>query len=119
MIINHVFKSRRKLRKVSSLEKLTSNESNSKKKKIISKKDLKFAITSLSLNGLFLTLNFPICVLNIYLSNTNADNFNSFIGMFFVNLYYAYFGVSFYISLLVNSIFRDEFLAMIKLKTHL
>jgi hypothetical protein len=76
-----------------------------------SNRDNKFAITVVSLNIMFFLLNFPITL--SHLPFIPSDIYLSDISHVF---YYAYYSLGFYIQLIVNSDFRQEFLRMIELK---
>lgn len=79
-------------------------------------RDIKFAITSISLNVLFLTFNLPTTLYNFFRFSLVAynliqlDSIISSIINFVFNLNYA---TLFYVNLIVNSLFRKEFLNMI------
>lgn len=77
-------------------------------------KDIKFAITSIFLNIVFITLNLPICI--IYL-DTNSFDTNSLKYVVSLILFYLTYSVNFYLFVFVNSMFRDEFLAIFRSKT--
>lgn len=62
---------------------------------------------------MFFILNFPIAFNDF--SFMDLDNY--FNDLTFV-LYYAYYSLGFYIQLLVNSDFRNEFLRMVNLKVN-
>ncbi len=87
-------------------------------KNSIKSKDLKFALTSISLNLCFLFLNFPI-VLFLLLSNY-FELISSNLDLFYVigsTFYYMNYGNVFYINILVNSLFKNELVQMIKSKS--
>ena len=77
-------------------------------------RDAKFAITSLTLNVMFIILKLPFLifyVLNAYLLYYDVYFYN--IANF---LFYLYTSSGFFIHLATNSIFRQEFLLLIRLK---
>ena len=78
-----------------------------------SRRDIKFAITVVSLNIMFLLLNFPIALND--LPFTLMGDYFYHISLTF---YYAYYSLGFYIQLIVNSDFRHEFLRMINIKVN-
>ena len=78
------------------------------KKKL--KKDIKFAVTILVLNISFLIFCFPICLANYFYVYLIDDLFYDF----FICLFYLEFCTNFYILVLFNSMFRKEFIALLK-----
>ena len=83
----------------------------------IKQKDIKFAITTVTLSVSFFLLNLPLCLYNLF---TNEIEFNdadsslfSTISIFF---FYSNFAVVFYVNLITNSIFRKEFLVFVRLR---
>lgn len=74
------------------------------------KKDIKFAVSSVFLNILFFTFNFPACIVNtFFLSESDLMEVLDF-------LFYASFCINFYVLIFFNSIFRKEFFLFMKLK---
>lgn len=94
-----VFNSRRKI--------LTSTTIGVRK----SRRDRKFAITSITLNTIFLTLNLPIVLFLTY-GNSVEGNLHSMLFEIFNAVYYTNYATNFYVQLAVNSIFRREFLGI-------
>jgi len=90
-IIHRVFKSRNRI-------------SNSIKETKRLKRDIKFAIMSLFINLVFIILNLPLAVI-LFLPNYYSHT--AFLFIFY--LFFFSYGVNFYIMILVNSIFRNEF----------
>ena len=78
-----------------------------------SKRDIKFAITVVSLNIMFFVLNLPICI-----SNLPFLSLGSSFGDISAAFYYASYSLGFYVQFLVNSDFRHEFLRMVKIKVN-
>ena len=78
-----------------------------------SRRDIKFAITVVSLNIMFFLLTFPIA-----LNDLPFMSFGDSIGDISLAFYYAYYSLGFYVQLLVNSDFRHEFLRMINIKVN-
>jgi hypothetical protein len=76
------------------------------------RKDIKFSITSIFLNVVFIILNLPLCV--IYLDEDNFDK-NSVSYVVSLYLFYTTYAINFYLFLVVNSSFRNEFLKLIHL----
>jgi hypothetical protein len=85
----------------------------------LSRRDIKFAVTSIVLNVTFLALNLPQKIyFNVNNSRMNTQTMevtillNNFLGLL-VNFYYA---SDFFVQLATNSIFREEFLKVLDLK---
>lgn len=76
----------------------------------LSQRDRKFAITILSLNFIFLLLNLPVEIYDLFVPVSNLNR----VYYFLVMLYYAHAGSSFYVQVAVNSLFRWEFLRIIR-----
>ncbi len=96
LLISAIFKSRRRI----------SNLSNPNKQL---KRDVRFAITSFSMNWLFFILNLPISLAFIFPVIMDVNTL-------FVSTYYIYFisyAINFYIMIATNSLFRKEFLDLI------
>jgi len=95
-----------------SRRKVASNQSITEKKNF--KKDMKFTITSIFLNLIYVILNLPISI-TIFLPNYQSRS----IYVFSFFLFYFSYGVNFYIILMFNSIIRNEFLNLFGfVKTH-
>ena len=73
-------------------------------------RDNRFAVSAISINVMFLVLKLPLLV---YYIITYKDSILSRITYL---LYYSYFGLGFYMQLIVNRDFRYEFLSLINLK---
>lgn len=73
-------------------------------------RDNRFAISAISINIMFFVLTCPIV---IYYMITYED---SIISNFAYLIYYSYFGFGFYMQIIVNRDFRNEFLSLINLK---
>ena len=80
----------------------------------IKSKDIKFAITSLSLNLLFFIFGFPV---GLYLILQNEIQYDIYINQFllklFLPLFYINYSDLFLISIIANSIFREELLLIL------
>ncbi len=74
------------------------------------KKDIRFSITLISLNVIFVVLNLPII---IYLIILMTGNFDPIIFSIVDNLYYLSYCLNFFIYIIVNSNFRKEFFRII------
>jgi len=74
------------------------------------KRDILFAITSLVLNLVFIVLNLPF---SLILFLPKFFNFEMFLLTFFI--YYASYGVNFYLMVFTNSLFRNEFISCMKI----
>ena len=70
----------------------------------------RFAMSAISLNIMFLVLNFPLTIYNLLACD------DVILGNIFYLLYYGYFGLGFYMQIIVNRDFRDEFLLLLNLK---
>jgi hypothetical protein len=71
--------------------------------------EIRLATVSISLNLIFLFLNMPVCVISLF---PNIANENIFLYSYY--LFYFSYAINFYILLLSNSLFRDEFLNLFK-----
>ena len=71
--------------------------------------EIRLATVSISLNLIFLFLNMPFCVISLF---PNISNENIFLYSYY--LFYFSYAINFYILLLSNSLFRDEFLNLFK-----
>ena len=82
----------------------------------IRKKDVKFAITSVSLNFMYAILNSPLCLFMIYAGlsgiNQTGDIF-TLIDLIASIIYYSNYSALFYITIFVNSFFRREFIVFL------
>lgn len=105
MIIISLFKSRFRLRHAQAGPKERKQQT---RKRL--KRDIQFAITSIYMNLIFIAFNFPICVA-LFL-----DNITSLLYLIMVDLYYSSYVVNFFIYLAFNSLYRDEFLTMLRIK---
>ncbi len=80
-------------------------------------RDIKFAIVSISLNILFLIFNLPTTAYEIFINklfkNNQTQLFN-LIGSFIHLMFLCNYGNLFYVSLIVNSLFRNVFLNILK-----
>ena len=83
----------------------------SKKDKKKLRRDIRFGVSSIALNVFFVILNLPLCVTNIFFPLLDDFTYNIFIIVF-----YAIFCINSYILFFFNSIFRNEFLVMLKLR---
>lgn len=78
-------------------------------------RDRKFAITSVSLNVLFLILNVPAPFFGVISTLIEIDiPLNNFLGYLSLCCYYSYYAISFYVQLAVNSIVRERFVRFFK-----
>ena len=78
-------------------------------------RDRKFALTSVSLNFLFLLFNVPAPfygVLSTFIDDIDVD-LSNLIGYVCLCCYYSYYAISFFVQLTVNSIVRERFLKLI------
>ena len=77
----------------------------------IHKNDFYFAFSSISLNIVFLILNFPVC---LYLYITEGGQSEKF--FILDNMYYLNYGSGFFVHLFSNKIFREEFYIILLMK---
>jgi hypothetical protein len=99
LLIRAIFKSRRRI-----------HLSNSARENKRLKKDIKFAISLLSMNLLFILLNLPIEIYNLIYTNTYYNN-NIYISLSYI--YNLSSAVNFYLNLLTNNLFRKETLLLL------
>ena len=100
-----------------SRKKSTLNNSN----KLIRRKDLRFALTSITLNFVFFLLNLPYGILsltNMYNQDLskNKDLYQLISSLFYL-LTFSNSATVFFINLAVNSMFRNEFMRLIQKKS--
>jgi hypothetical protein len=98
VILNCLFKSRRKIEKSLSQEM--------KERKV---RDVKFAINSVILSLLFIILEMPITVCYLI----GFEFLNPLVVAVSAMLFYSNYSVSFFTYLIFNSVFRNEFLSLI------
>ena len=77
------------------------------------RKDVKFAIITISLNLIFLTFNLPLIVSSLLLNYLN--DIEHLILDLFLFLFQCNYSSLFYVNLIVNSLFRKQFFNLIKL----
>jgi len=71
-------------------------------------RDIRFSVSSLSMNLLFVVLNLPLSVLNLLSGQSLTSIYLT------VYLFYLSYGINFYVILLTNSIFRYETFSLFK-----
>lgn len=82
--------------------------------RVKSKRDNRFIVSVISLNIIFLVLNLPIATIAL----TGDDSIqNQLVLYFFQYLVYLYYAIGFYVQLVVNSDFKNEFLKLVNLKS--
>lgn len=101
-IIYHVLKSRLKI--------MAKNSEGQR----IRGRDRKFATGLISLNFMFLMLNLPIVIFNLFTIDVDSDTLNV-LSYFTILLYYLNSAIGFYVQLIMNSLFRTEFLVLLRL----
>lgn len=99
MLIVYIFRTRKNI----SSKKCLKNERNRMQK------DIRFSTTILFLNFFFLVLNLPIQYVTVVFVDLTITYFNYF-------LYYFSYGVNFYILFFTNSMFRNEFLEIFRIR---
>jgi hypothetical protein len=103
LLIISIFKSR---------SRVNINDSIRERKRLF--KDIKFSISLISMNLLFILLNLPIEILSFL-----AKDYLTF-GYLYVAFGYIYYlasAINFYLIFLTNSLFRKEFLLLFKIKS--
>ena len=103
LLILSIFKSR---------SRININDSIRERKRLF--KDIKFSISLISMNLLFILLNLPIEILSFL-----AKDYLTF-GYLYVAFGYIYYlasAINFYLIFLTNSLFRKEFLLLLKIKS--
>ncbi len=76
------------------------------------KRDVRFAISSFSMNLLFMVLNLPLSMVQLFPNYSNIAYLSTFY------LFYFSYGVNFYVLFLTNSIFRKEVCRLFKKKSN-
>lgn len=107
--VGFIFKSRRRLKSLPKIQALKSQI-----------RDVKFAVTSISLNVFFLLTNAPIPIYSLYDTyfelNERENGLKYFIETLVVFLWYFYYACNFYLQLIVNSLVRAEFFMLLSWK---
>jgi hypothetical protein len=82
----------------------------------VTRRDRKFALTSVALNTMFLLLNLPVLLLIAYGENIDPDLYNM---MFYILniIYFVNYAIGFYVQIVFNSIFRSEFFLILNLQS--
>ena len=75
------------------------------------KRDIRFAITSIALNVLFLCLNAPFSLSSLIPNQVSPEESNIVLFVFLL-LTYVNNGTFFYVNIWLNNSFRDEFKAI-------
>ena len=74
------------------------------------KRDNRLAISTISLNIMFLVFTLPLTFYDLFSYNYSIPE------KFVFSIYYCYYGLGFYIQIIVNRDFREEFLRLLNLK---
>jgi len=98
LLVATIFRSRRRVANA------VSSTNNNDMKRL--KRDIKFAISSFSMNLLFIILNLPLSLMNLSIGQSLTDVYLT------VYLFYFSYGCNFYCMLATNSIFRNEFTSL-------
>ena len=113
LIIVSIFKSRFRLAKMQN--NINNNNNNRSQQHKLNRKrlkrDIQFGLISIYMNVLFIAFNLPVCVTLFY-----NDNITDLIYLIMVDVYYSSYAINFFIYLLFNSLFRNEFFNMLKNK---
>ena len=84
----------------------------------INPRDRKFATMSIALNVVFFVVGMPVAINNLVATYVDeSPQVDELTTQLFRLLYFAYFASDFYTQLVVNVIFRNQFLKMLGLKT--
>jgi hypothetical protein len=103
-----LFESRRKTRIVST--------STTQGFQSIRKRDIRYAFTLLIFNFCFITLNLPVVAFYLIVRYVEInESLAKFFNLFTSLLFYSYFGLFFYLNLMINSVFRNELKTILKL----
>ena len=78
----------------------------------VKSKDIKFAITSISLNIIFLVLNLPVTMLVLF--TNSVEELDRLLLSVLSLMFQCNYSLVFYVNLIVNSLFRKEFYKLIK-----
>ncbi len=100
LLIVTIFKARRRVRL---------NDASRESKRL--KQDIRFSISLISMNLLFLILNLPIVIYSFISYPDNSDLF-----LIIAYMCYLSYGVNFYLILLTNTLFRQEFFSLFNKK---
>ena len=103
ILIDFIFQSRKRIHQKNYSSKQNRNF----------QKDIKFAITSIALNVVYVLFNLPV---SIFLILPNYYLYLTYPALLF--LFYSSYAVNFYIILITNSLIRNEFLILIKLRNN-
>ncbi len=102
VLIDYIFQSRRRIRR--------NKKSNDNKESV---KDIKFAVTSIALNIIYILFSLPVSIVVLF-----PDYYFYISYAATLYLFYAGYAVNFYILLFTNSLFRRETLALLKLNSY-
>lgn len=83
----------------------------------IKNRDVKFALTSISLNIFFFLFNLPVCIFHVlthYIVLDDADF--SLLNIIILFCFYLNFGIVFYVNVFTNPLFRNELLIFLRIK---
>jgi len=83
----------------------------------IKNRDVKFALTSISLNIFFFIFNLPVCIFHVvthYIVLEDADF--SLLNIIILFCFYLNFGIVFYVNFFTNPLFKNELLIFLHFK---
>ena len=83
----------------------------------IKNRDVKFALTSISLNVFFFLFNLPVCIFHVlthYIIFDDADF--SLLNIIILFCFYLNFGIVFYVNVFTNPLFRNELFVFLRIK---
>jgi hypothetical protein len=80
-------------------------------------RDRKFAVTALALNFIYLAFNLPVVIENLLVAYlTIEQGVGNFLYFFIATLFYTFYATDFYVQFVANSIFREQFFLLFKLR---
>ena len=81
----------------------------------LSRRDNRQAVSVICFDTLFFLLNLPIFIIIVFSVNSKPSDLVSYT---FKLLYYTYYAVGFYVQIIVNREFRNEFLKLLNLRVN-
>jgi hypothetical protein len=122
LMLRTVFTTRKKTRSNHNKTITSSKTKNNKKQtktpaSTAKQKDIRFAMISVTLNIMFFVLTFPFYLFDLLTNFMQLDSYVSdFISSILFFFIYLNYGLLFYINILVNKMFRDEFYLLVTRK---
>ena len=100
LLIHAIFKTR---------QRIAASQNQRQNDKI--KQDIRFAITSVSMNVMFLILNMPLAIIDF------STSFSNFIFILCLYIFFCNYSINFYVILFSNRLVRSELLTMFSTRT--